>query len=56
MGNISEKVVGKIKTYFIFKNFFFRKSCLLRDYVEKYRKAGHDTDDNIAQALCMLDN
>jgi hypothetical protein len=50
------EVVGKIKIYFIHNNFFFRKSYLIRDYVEKYRKAGQDTDDNIEQALCMLDD
>ena len=50
------KVVGKIKTYFIFNFFFPLKSRLIRDYIEKYHKAGQDTDNNIAHALCMLDN
>jgi len=36
-------------------NFFSLKSHLLRDYVEKYRRAGQATDDNMAHAYCMLD-
>jgi hypothetical protein len=33
-----------------------RKSCHLRDHVEKYCTAGQVTNDNTAHALCMLDN
>jgi hypothetical protein len=47
-------VEGKIKMHILNLKLFF-KSCRLRDNVEKYRKPGQDTDDNIAQALCMLD-
>ena len=36
-------------------NFFPLKSHLLRDYVEKYCRAGQATDDNMAHAHCMLD-
>jgi hypothetical protein len=36
------KFVEKIKTHFVFNFFFFRKSCLLLDNVEKYcSRAGH---------------
>jgi hypothetical protein len=35
--------------------FFFRSSCRLWDNVEKYCRAGHATDDNMARAHCMLD-
>jgi hypothetical protein len=50
------KVVAKIKTNFEFSNyFFFRKSCCLRDNVEKYGTAEQATDDKRAYAHCMLD-
>ena len=42
-------------TYFMFKNFFFRKSCRLWDNVEKYCRVGQATGDNMAHAHCMLD-
>ena len=43
--NVSDKVVEKIKTHFVFNNFFllsffFQKSCPLRDNVENM--AGSD--------------
>ena len=44
-------VVEKIKTYF-----GRRKSCLLRDNMEKCCRDGQDTDDNMANAHWMLDN
>ena len=41
------KFVEKIKTHFIFNNFFSpRKSCSLRDDVEKYGRARRATEDN----------
>jgi hypothetical protein len=36
--------------------FFFRKSCLLWDSVEKYGRAGHATGNNKVRALSVLDN
>jgi len=36
--------------------YFFRKSYLLWDNVEKCCGAGQTTDDNMAHAHCMLDN
>ena len=48
------KVVEKIKTHFVFNNFFFRKSYRFWDYVGKYSRAGQATDDN-AHAYFMLD-
>jgi hypothetical protein len=55
MRNILEKVGEKMKTHFIFNN-FFRKSCHLR----KCRKiwwsqAGHRWRHNMAHTSCMLD-
>jgi len=34
--------------------FFFRKSCRLRDNVEKYCRAGQTTDDNMVHAHSTL--
>jgi len=34
MINVTDKVVEKIKTHFVFTNFFFRKWCRLWDNVE----------------------
>jgi len=52
--NISDKIVEKIKQIFHIQQFFSEE--LLRDNVEKYCKAGQNTDDNIAHAQCMLDD
>ena len=50
------KVVEKIKTHFVFNNFFFpRKSCRLWDNVEKFCTAGQATDESMAHAYDMLD-
>ena len=38
----------------MFNTFFFRKSCRLTNNVEKYCRAGLATDNNTANALCML--
>jgi len=57
MRNIPDKIHRKNQNIrFISNNFFFfRKSCLLWDDVEKYCRAGHTKDDNMAHAHCMLD-
>jgi hypothetical protein len=47
MRNVSDRVVGTIKTYILYSVTFFWKSCLLWDNVEKYCTAGQATDDNI---------
>ena len=36
------------------KKFFLRKSCFLRDDVEKYDTARHATDENTVQKICDL--
>jgi len=46
MNFFQKKVVEKLKTYFLFNN-SCRKSCRLRDNVEKYSGAGQTTDDNM---------
>jgi len=44
---VQTKVVQKIKTHFMFNNyFFFRKSCSLWRNEKKYFIAGQATDDN----------
>jgi hypothetical protein len=45
------KVVEKIKTHFMFNNFFSRKSCRVSDIVEKYGTARQATDDNIIRHM-----
>jgi hypothetical protein len=47
--------VEKIKTHILFSLTVFLKSCLLRDNVEKYFRAGQATYDNMAHAHCILD-
>ena len=47
--------VNKIKTQILCSIIFFLKSCSVRDKVEKYRRAGRDTDDNKTHAHSMLD-
>jgi len=49
------KVVKKIKTHFVFSNFFFRKSHCLWENVEKYCRTGQATDDDMTHAYHMLD-
>jgi len=55
--DISDKSFRENKnTHFMFKNFFFRKSCRLWYNVEKtYYRARQATDDNMAHAHFMLD-
>jgi len=54
MRNVANKVAEKVKTHYLYSIFFNRKSCRLRDNVEKYyRKA---TDDYMEHAHCMLNN
>ena len=56
MENVLDKSVEKIKTHFIFYNFFFfRKSCRLWDNMEKYYRVQQATDDNKVHAHWMLD-
>ena len=57
MRNVSDKSCrANHNTHFVFSNFFHRKSCRLWDNVGKYCRAWQPTDDNMAHALCMLDN
>jgi hypothetical protein len=45
------KVVMKIKTYFMFNDYH----ALYETMWGKCRRAGQASDDNMAQAPCMLD-
>jgi hypothetical protein len=47
-------VVEKTKVHILCTVLFVRKSCRLRDNVEKYGAAREEVDDNMA-ARCMLD-
>jgi len=47
------KVVEKLETHVLFSVTFYKKSHRLWDNVEKYCRAGHDTQD-LAQARCIL--
>jgi len=47
-------VVEKIKTHILCSVTFLRKSCRLRDSVEKYYRAEQATYVNMAHAHCML--
>ena len=50
-----EKIVDKIETQVLCSIIFFRKSCRLRDNMEKYCRARQATDDNMVHAHCTLD-
>jgi len=53
--NVSDKICGENQnTRFMF-NSYFLKPYLLCDNVEKCRRGGHGTNDNMAHAHCMLD-
>ena len=56
MTNVSDKSCKEFQdTRFTFSN-FLRKSCCLKDKVEKYCTASQVTDDIIRRiAICMLD-
>jgi len=47
------KVAEKIKTHFVFNNFFYENRAF---YVIMWKNIGQITDDNMAHAHCMLDN
>jgi len=56
MRNVSDKkCVENQSTHFRFNN-IFRKHYRLCDNVEKFCRAGQDTDENMAHAHCMMDN
>jgi hypothetical protein len=52
---LQKNVAQKIKTH-ILCSITLKKSRLLWSKMEKYDRAGQATDDNMAQAHCMLDN
>ena len=54
MRNVSVKSCREKKNI-LFSTKFFRKSCRFWDNVEEYGRAEQATDDNMAQALFVLD-
>ena len=51
MRNIADTVKEKVKTHFLYSITLFRKSCLLRDNVEKSGTVSQATDDNITRRM-----
>jgi hypothetical protein len=49
------KVVEKIKTHNLFSVIFLEDRAVCKKIWKNYSRAGQVTDDNMAQALCMLD-
>jgi hypothetical protein len=60
MQNVSDKLAEKSKHILYSGTFFFRKSCRLRNNVEKYGTERQATNDNIIwnrkDAIFMRDN
>ena len=57
MRNVSEKSCRESQNTFYSQLLFFpRESRHLEDNVGKYGTAGQGTDDDMAHALCRLDN
>jgi hypothetical protein len=48
---IQTKFVNKIKTHFIFNNFFLENRAFLGDYVEEYCKSKTATNGNIIRCM-----
>ena len=57
MENVSDKSCRENQNTILCSVAFFspRKSCRLRDNMEKYCRAGQASDDNMAHAHCVLD-
>jgi hypothetical protein len=57
MRNISDKSCRENQNTHSFAQYIFLENCafFFLDNVEKYRRAGEATDDNMAHAHCMLD-
>ena len=59
MRDVADKVVKKknSNTHFIFSNIFFSsENRAVYEMWKKYCRAGQPTVDNMAHALCVLDN
>ena len=46
--SFSDKICRENQNTFYIQYFFFRKSCCLLDYAEKYDRARLETEDNMA--------
>jgi hypothetical protein len=55
MRNVLDKSYRENQNLHFALSNFFRKSCRFWDNVEKYRRAGLVTDDNMAHAHYILD-
>ena len=56
MRNVSDKIIEKIKTHFMFSNFFSEHVLFMRYCGNKCIRAGQATDDNRKHAHCFVDN
>jgi hypothetical protein len=62
MRNVSVKVVERMKTHFLFNNFYFPENrvvseIIFTDNLDKYGRGGRASDDSRIRALvlCVLD-
>jgi hypothetical protein len=49
MKNISDRIIGKTETHFMFANFFFSKIVPFVRYMEKYCRARQATVDSMVR-------
>jgi len=56
MRDVSDIVIETFKTHISCSITFFQISSRLRGKVEKYCRTGQASDDNMAHAICVLDN
>jgi hypothetical protein len=54
MRNVSDKICRENQNSHFTFNFFFRKSCALKDNMEKYGRAGQATNDNTVRFACCI--
>jgi hypothetical protein len=55
MRNVSDRGLEKIKTHFVFNNYFSKIVPFMRKCGKKYSRAGQAMDGSVAHAHCMLD-
>jgi len=55
MVSASDKVVQKMKTYFMFTDFLFENPAVYEIMWKKYCRFGQGTEEKMADAVFMLD-